>query len=57
MSQVSFAAACRTFFGLLPGQTLGEFGVELKTLTNEDRIEIAEGLRANGMDCADPIMR
>ena len=57
MSQVSFAAACRSFFGFLPGQTLGQFGAELKTLTNEDRIEIAEGLRANGIDCADPIMR
>lgn len=45
---VSFMAACKAFFGLLPDQQPLSFGKELQRLTNEDRTEIAAGLAANG---------
>lgn len=50
----SFVAACKEFFGFKPGQTLKEFGEELKGLTHDDKMEIAAGLRELGHDCADP---
>ena len=45
---VSFMSACKTFFGLMPGQGAMDFGRELLALTNPDRAEIAAGLAANG---------
>lgn len=39
-NQISFMAACKQFFGLLPGQTSLEFGQEVKKLTQEDRDEM-----------------
>lgn len=51
----SFTAAAKGFFGYKPGQTLREFGDELKDLTYGDKMEIAEGLRNIGHDCDDPI--
>ena len=51
----SFVAACKNFFGFKEGQTLSEFGAELKTLTHEDKMEIAKGLRDAGHDCEDPV--
>lgn len=50
----SFVAACKNFFGFKEGQTLSEFGAELKQLTHEDKMEIAKGLRDAGVDCEDP---
>lgn len=50
----SFVAACKNFFGLKEGQSLTEFGQELKALSHEDKMEIAQGLRAVGEDCDDP---
>ena len=35
-------SAIRTFFGLKPGETLGEFMAELKALTPEDKKELGE---------------
>lgn len=35
--QVSFVSACRTFFGLKPGQTLTQFSQEIKALSPADR--------------------
>ena len=56
MAQKSFIAACREYFGFKPGQTLGEFGAEIKQLNHADKVEIAEGMRKHaGMDVADPI--
>lgn len=46
----TFMTACREFFGLRDGQKPIEFGKEIQALTNEDRVEIAKGLRANGID-------
>lgn len=51
----SFTAACKEFFGMKPGQSLQDFGKELKGLTYEDKKEIAEGLRQVGVDCDDPL--
>jgi hypothetical protein len=48
--QTTFMAACRTFFGLLPGQSSMDFGREVKALTPEDRAEITEGLKAEGFE-------
>jgi len=49
----SFMTACREFFGLREGQKPIEFGKEIQALTNEDRVEIAEGLRKNGIEIDD----
>lgn len=51
----SFIAAAREFFGFRPGTGLNDFAAEIKALTFEDKLEIAEGLRQNGLDCADPV--
>ena len=37
----AFAAACKQFFGMRPGQPLGEFANEIKALTQPDRDEMA----------------
>jgi hypothetical protein len=41
METHGFAWAAKKFFGLKPGQTLREFGDELKPLTAADRKELA----------------
>lgn len=51
-TQKAFATACREFFGLRENTTLKDFVVELKELTAADRVEIREGLIANGYDVA-----
>lgn len=40
-THMNFVTACHTYFGRKPGQSLGEFGAELKTLTPQDRRELA----------------
>lgn len=37
MVEKKFSVACKEFFGFQPGQTLSEFMVELRALTEEDR--------------------
>ena len=52
----SFAGACREFFGMQPGQKIADFGAELKSLTHEDKVELAEGMRAStGWNISDPV--
>ena len=46
--EVGLAAACKDFFGTLPGQGLKEFQAEYKALTQTDKEEIRAGLTANG---------
>ena len=41
---MGFMAACRDYFGMLPGQTLTEFSAECKKLTEKDKAEISAGL-------------
>lgn len=45
---MTFIAACKDFFGLLPGQTLSQFLAETKALTEKDRAELSAMLAANG---------
>lgn len=44
----SLVAACKDFFGFLPGQGLGQFSEEYKKLSEKDKVEIREGLIKNG---------
>lgn len=48
--KLTFMAACRDYFGLMPGQTAMDFGKELKQLSDADRAEIKAGLEANGYE-------
>jgi hypothetical protein len=57
MPQIGFVKAMKDFFGLLPGQSLAQFGAELKALSHKERLDFARGLRAVGIDCADPEQR
>lgn len=43
---LSFTQAAYNFFGRKPGQSVGQFAQELKTLTEADRIEMAPLLTA-----------
>jgi len=55
MPRTGFVKAMKDFFGLLPGQSVTQFGAELKALSDAEKHEFAEGLRAIGIDCADPV--
>ena len=54
MPQIGFIKAMKDYFGLLPGQTILQFGAELKALSYEEKLDFAQGLRSIGIDCADP---
>lgn len=54
MSQIGFVKAMKDYFGPLPGQSVLQFGAELKALSYEEKLDFANGLRAIGIDCADP---
>jgi hypothetical protein len=54
MSTKTFASAMREFFGFRPGDGLTQFHAELKALSYDDKMYYAQGLRAVGVDCADP---
>ncbi len=54
MQKIGFLAACLKFFGLLPGQGNIQFAQECKRLSPEDKLELAQLLRADGIDCEDP---
>lgn len=45
----SFTSAAKAFFGLKPDQSLRDFLAETQELTSEDKQEIAEGLKQNGI--------
>lgn len=40
LEKVSFVTACNRFFGRKPGQTTGEFAVELRALTEKDKADL-----------------
>lgn len=50
----SFAASMKGYFGLKPGQSLKDFSDELKSLTFEDKMEMAKGLNDIGISTKDP---
>ena len=54
MPQIGFVKAMKDYFGLLPGQSVIQFGAELRALSYEEKLTFASGLRAIGIDCADP---
>ncbi len=54
MPPVGFVKAMKDYFGLLPGQTILQFGAELKALSYAEKLDFAQGLRALGINCADP---
>lgn len=45
----SFVTRCKSFFGLLPGQTLGGFAHELGELSNQDKIELVDMFNEIGL--------
>ena len=54
MSQIGFVKAMKDYFGPLPGQSIMQFGAELRALSHEEKLDFAQGLRSIGIDCADP---
>jgi hypothetical protein len=52
LKQMTFVAACRTFFGPLPGTGLKDFVNELKQLTPQDRAEFIELFKGEGIDAS-----
>jgi hypothetical protein len=52
--QIGFVKAMKDFFGVLPGQSFTHFGAERKALSHEEKLDFAGGLRALGVNCADP---
>ena len=50
LKQMTFVQACKTFFGLLPNETLLEFAQELRQLTPQDKLELIEMFRSIGID-------
>lgn len=53
MKQMTFVAAVRNFFGMLPGQTLKEFGEEIKALDSKDRAELSIEFAKVGIEITD----
>jgi hypothetical protein len=51
----SFVGAMADFFGRKEGQSLGEFNMELKALTPEDRKFFFAGLKQNGYKFTDAV--
>ena len=46
----SYITAMKHFFGMKTGQTLTEFSVELKALSDDEREWFKQGLRENGYE-------
>ena len=42
LKEATFIGACRQFFGLKQGQTLKEFGDEIKCLSDKDRTDLTD---------------
>lgn len=47
MDEISFTQACSRFFGKKDGQSLNEFGAEIKMLSPKDREDMIPGLEKN----------
>lgn len=50
LKHVTFIMACRSFFGMKPGQTLQEFAAEIRALSLEDKTAFIEMFRTVGFD-------
>ena len=53
MPKTGFVKAMKDYFGLLPGQTVIQFGAELRALSHDEKLDFVLGLRAVGVDCSD----
>lgn len=49
-----FIGAMKEFFSLYPGQTLKEFGSEVKELSLEEKKEFYAMLQEQGIECTEP---
>jgi len=49
---VTFVVACKSFFGLLPGETLQQFVAELRALTPGDKQELISMFKEIGIDAS-----
>ncbi len=54
MPRIGFVKAMKDFFGVPPGQTVLQFGAELKALSYDEKLDFANRLRAAGIDCDEP---
>jgi hypothetical protein len=54
MAPISFVQAMKHYVALLPDPTILGIGAELKALSYEEKLDFADGLRALGIDPADP---
>lgn len=50
MKKLKFMSACLVFFGKRPGQSLQQFGDEIKQLTPKDRKELTEMFPSVGIE-------
>jgi len=50
LKEMTFVAACRQFFGMLPNETLQEFVAELKALTPQDKLDLIEMFKSVGIN-------
>jgi hypothetical protein len=50
MKQMTFIGACREFFGTKEGQTLKQFGEEIKSLSEKERAELVEMFKTVDID-------
>jgi hypothetical protein len=55
MPKTGFVKAMKDYFGLLPGQSVMQFGAELRALSDQEKHDFAQGLRSIGIDCTDPV--
>lgn len=51
---MAFAGAMKQFFGLLPGQSIGQFAAELRALSVEEKAEFHRMLNDAGIACDPP---
>lgn len=52
--RLSFVVALKQYMGLKEGQTPTQFMQEYKELTQKDRNELYDALKAGGVDCEPP---
>ena len=50
MVDKTFMVACKQHFGMAPGQTLGSFATEVKSLSDKDRADLKEDFKAIGIN-------
>lgn len=49
-SKRTFTKTLKEYFGMKPGQQLSDFAVELRDLSEEDKIQLADGIENGTLD-------